>query len=678
MVVCKYWKQGNCRNGNSCRFEHPSNDGGNRQGSFSGGGSFGNTSRSERWHLNEDDIRSDLTNTRPKWILSAYGPGKETPAALFVDNEFSSEEVRLRFYQAQAAGNADAADREAIQIWQKAENDMAAAASKVNDIQSFMEQKEKEHPNRYDFCGMDGTVSKDEFTKTNQANAQPGPTTNPFGGATRATPSANPFSKPAFGQTSSPFGQPAQAASFGQQQQSAFGKPSLQSAFGQSGFGQPAQPSALGKSPFGQASFGQTGFNHSKSAFGQPQGQSAFGAKPSDGGSAFGQASGPGQSNTSNAFARPSAAGLAGNTSTSMGFGQPAFGQSASTNSTSPFGQAAGQGNTQSPFANTGASSSSPFGGNNMSSPSFGQQGFGQPSQQQPTSAFGQPSQPQQQQSSIGTNPFAQKQQQPGFGQSPFGQAQQQQQTQQQSGFGRQGFGQTAQSPPSNSNPFGSAQNTGKSPFGNLNGNGSVSQSPFGNLNSNANASQSPFGNLGNNTTQARPNPFGPNVAQQESSDAAQPTGMSQSAEQLQPVTVAPSASKPTTKPIRPLHYTETLQNVPAQFLPNGKLAMYRNMPVQYDVRLRPTATGEEVVDAELPMYRRPDGRGQERIWFPRGVAEASVQRLANVLLDFQFHDDQYTDEVKAEYAQLFEQGRFEQGKIPLVPPMQSWIDYDF
>lgn len=139
-----------------------------------------------------------------------------------------------------------------------------------------------------------------------------------------------------------------------------------------------------------------------------------------------------------------------------------------------------------------------------------------------------------------------------------------------------------------------------------------------------------------------------------------------------------PSASKPTGKPVQPLHYSQTLPNIPPQFLPDGKLSTYRGRPVQYDQRFRPTIEGEEVLDTELPIYPRPDGKGLERIWFPQGAAEASAQRLARALLDISLPDDQLSDTDKAEYARFFETGRFEAGRVPLVPPLRGWIDYDF
>jgi len=720
MVVCKYWRNGTCRNGSNCRFDHPngqnsSNQTGgnqnnnNRQGGFGArGGVFGNISRPERWQLNEDDIRNDLTSTRPQWILSAYGPGKEPPASLFVENEYSPEEVRWRFYEQQAKGNADAADQEAIKVWNDADSALRTAAANVRDIQQFMEQKEKEHPNRYDFTNIkfDGKISREEYAKNSQLNQQPGSSINPFGGTSnRITPSTNPFSRPAFGESSSPFSQPAQSSSFGQpvqtssfgqpsqpsafgkpaptassgqtafgqsSQPSAFGQPSQSSAFGQptqpsgfgqpaqsSGFGQPAQPSAFGKPAFGQTGFGQGGsgqtsspFGQAKPAFGQPAssgGSSPFGGKPAESaaGSGFGQASNPGQSN--NPFAKPSAASGFVNNTAGSGFGQTGFGQTAApAGNASPFGQQAGSNNapssfgqanaregSASPFGGTAQSgaNASPFGANSTSQTSFGASPFGKPAQQssafgqpQQPSAFGQPAQPQQQQSAFGqptqpqsgfgASPFSKPAQQPGFGQSPFGQ-QSQSQPQPQSGFGQQ-----------------------KSSF-----------SGFG------------------------PSPFGPTALEQ-NTQTAQPSG--QGPAQAEQLVAQPSSTKPTDQPVQPLHYNQTLPGAPPQLQQGEALKTYRNMPVTYITKLRPSADGTEVVDSRTPVYARPDGKGQERIWFPQGAQNPDVAKLARALSDFQAREEKYTEEVKGVYGRLFETGRFEPGKIPLVPPMRGWVDYDF
>lgn len=100
----------------SCRFEHP---GANRQNAnpfsaLSGGGNsnrgaFGGpaTSAPATYSLNKDTIYKDLTEERPSWILSAYGPGRDAPEQLWggYPIEQSFEEARLHFMMGQMAGN---------------------------------------------------------------------------------------------------------------------------------------------------------------------------------------------------------------------------------------------------------------------------------------------------------------------------------------------------------------------------------------------------------------------------------------------------------------------------------------------------------------------------------------------------------------------------------------------
>ncbi|KAJ9655635.1 hypothetical protein H2198_005533 [Neophaeococcomyces mojaviensis] len=692
MVVCKFFQSGNCRYGRNCKYEHRyendtsnnnNNNNNNRQG-YSSGGVFGNPSKPEKWNLNMDDIKNDLTNTKPSWILSAYGPGKETPATLFAENEFSPEELRCRFYQQRETGpvQAEEADKEAIRLWTKAANDMASVANKVDDVLRFMEQKEKEHPNRYDFCRMDGKTTREEFEKNAQINAQPAWSANPFGGTTRATTTTNPFSKPAFGQSAfqagssqppSAFGQPAQASAFGKPAfgapafgqpstsasgttsataSSAFGKPPVSgSGFGQTGFGQTAQPATSG--------FGQTGF-------GQPAQPVASGfGQQAQGGSAFGQTSNPGQS-SANPFAKPTAASGFSTTGTgTSAFGKPAFGQpggsgfpSAGTGP-SAFGQPS--------FGKPTAPGPSPF-GHAAPAPAFGQTGFGQTQQQnKPQTGFGGGASPgfgqQSQQSGFGQG----TQQQQGFG-TGFGQdAQQQQQSATQPGFGT-GLGQKASTNPS---PFGqpprnqpSASPFGTSPFGQTD---SQRPSPFGQPQS------GPIDPFGKTSTTQPPPPNQPDFGQPQAIAPQQrpsaPTNGSQ------PTT---STTKPTSAAIQPLHYTQTLPTAPTTFTPNGELTAFRACPVSYRRIEEPTMEGEIRLKEVVPRYQRPDNGKFERIWFPRGVNENSVQTLLRVTFDVQAEEVEYTDEVKRMYGCLFENGRFEGGKVPLVPPMQGWVDRDF
>ncbi|KAK0764844.1 hypothetical protein N5P37_002316 [Trichoderma harzianum] len=395
MAVCRFYQQGYCKFGNSCRYEHP-NAGGNRNQSSNRFGALGgtNTGGSEspltKYGLGPDVIEKDLTIEAPQWILSAYAPGRDAPEQLFggYPREQSFEELRLHYLIGKASGNEQQALNEAQQLYQNAKQQMEAAARNPMEAARFIAEAENRHPNRHDIC-KEGTQGAPfgEFQVGRRPNA-----TNPFGANTATT---NPFGgNPAtMASTTGAFGQPSALGQkpnpFGQPSQPAFGQPSQPT----SAFGQPTQTA----SPFSQPS-------QPASAFGQP---SALGAKPSPfGAPAFGQ---PSQPNTqSSPFGQPQAQGSA--------FGQPsALGQKPN-----PFSSAAGA--SPSPFGQPSAPAANPFAApapaqNTNSSfsqqPVQNQSPFGAPANQtfaqNNASPFGQQPQPQQQQQPT-VNPFAQNQ----------------------------------------------------------------------------------------------------------------------------------------------------------------------------------------------------------------------------------------------------------------------------
>lgn len=62
------------------------------------------------YHLSKEDMKADLTDQRPIYPLSAYGPGRDAPRQLIEGPvEISPEELRLRYYTLRAAGNEAAA-----------------------------------------------------------------------------------------------------------------------------------------------------------------------------------------------------------------------------------------------------------------------------------------------------------------------------------------------------------------------------------------------------------------------------------------------------------------------------------------------------------------------------------------------------------------------------------------
>lgn len=102
----------------SCKFEHPgaNNQSANPFSVLSGGGNNGNSGGgfakagsgfgTNTYSLNADVIVKDLTEERPQWILSAYGPGRDAPEQLWGGPiEQSFEEMRLHFEMTAAAGN---------------------------------------------------------------------------------------------------------------------------------------------------------------------------------------------------------------------------------------------------------------------------------------------------------------------------------------------------------------------------------------------------------------------------------------------------------------------------------------------------------------------------------------------------------------------------------------------
>lgn len=162
--ICKFWQQGYCKNGGtrhqnntnirsslelekkkrkekvkdekkqrqqltmsinlaSCRFEHtnananPFASNSNRFSALNAGGSSNSNSNSNSYKpqenpykITKDSIKTDLTDERPRWILSCYGPGRDAPEQLFGGHsrEQSLEEVMLHI---RSSGNEQQAVR---------------------------------------------------------------------------------------------------------------------------------------------------------------------------------------------------------------------------------------------------------------------------------------------------------------------------------------------------------------------------------------------------------------------------------------------------------------------------------------------------------------------------------------------------------------------------------------
>ncbi|EQL02117.1 CCCH zinc finger domain protein [Ophiocordyceps sinensis CO18] len=387
MTLCKFYQQGNCKFGNSCRFEHPvrNQPQSNRFGALAaagpagGGGGVPNNHLLTKYNISADVITKDLTGEQMDTLRLCAWQRCPRPA--------SFEEVRLHYMMGKTSGNEQQALSQAQELYQNAQQQMENALRNAQEAAQFVAEGENRHPNRHDVC-REGTKGAPfgEFLggRRPQPAANAPAQSNTFASGGGNAPPANAFGQPsALGQRPNPFGTPAfgQPAQQAQPSSAPFGQQTSGgvSAFSQvtqtvSGFG---QPSTLGAkpNPFGTPTFGQPAQpaqpSTQSSAFGQPSALgNAFG-QPSALGNAFGQPSDP-----RNAFGQPSAPGHA--------FGQPS-GQG------SVFGQPSQLAQKTNPFAtnaNIGGTKSSPFatiGNNDNSTPAANP--FGTPGSNQANAA---------------------------------------------------------------------------------------------------------------------------------------------------------------------------------------------------------------------------------------------------------------------------------------------------
>lgn len=444
--VCKFFQQGNCRFGNSCKYLHTSGLlGFGSQRIDSGLQAFQSMNPIDLASTIQADLK-ELPNFQLKPTLTTYGLNHYTTNSLIEGRDMSPEELRLQYMEAIANNSLDAYNKN-LELRQKdmeycikeikAKDSLAARYQQVGTtrkelikpfIPKTLEQSINDLQNSAAFGGSDfgnsGGFGSSGFGSSGFGNS------GAFGAQNTSAFGLQSSQPSAFGQQNtqkSAFGaQNTPNSAFGNQNtsNSAFGSQNNQtSAFGQGAFGN--QISAFGQSGFGNtdkknSAFGSSGFGSlSNSAFGSQNTGGAFGAQNTGG--AFGsQTTGNGafgSQNTSGGGAFGSQSKPAGGAFGTQNSGSGAFGSQNTAG-----GGAFGSQNT------TGGGA---FGSQNTAGGAFGSQNSAG------TGAFGA-------QSGSGQSAFSQKQpqQSSGFGQSGFGQSGFGQSVFGQSGSGQTGFGQ--------------------------------------------------------------------------------------------------------------------------------------------------------------------------------------------------------------------------------------------
>ncbi|KAL3241616.1 FG-nucleoporin NUP42 [Nakaseomyces bracarensis] len=410
-IPCKFFQQGNCRRGNSCKFGHFISNSNNNYNNTTNNNNNTNdpfsqfispVSISKHSQVILDDMKECATYSM-KPLTSSYSLSDPCAVNLIQDRDLSPEESRYKYYEAQKTQTLPSY----IQEMEARSADIQKCVREVSmhpDIAvRFLQKctqdiKELGHRTiQHEFIKFpismtgDTNSNNNAFGGSNNSNNSTGmfgisgfSNTNNNGVANSAGVGGA-FGKPSFGGSnaaggSSPFGTaaaPTASGAFGKPSfgssgtgQSAFGAPAFgSSGFGSSGFGSLAQGTNTSSSPFGASSAAQQNpFTKVNNNIGAGANASPFGnnTATNTGASPFGSLNSGSSPAASSPFGKSLFGATAGNTNTTSAFGKPAFGQGQNTQQ-SPFGSATnstfGTASTQqNPFNSTSNTNNSAFG----------------------------------------------------------------------------------------------------------------------------------------------------------------------------------------------------------------------------------------------------------------------------------------------------------------------------
>ncbi|CAK9828395.1 Nucleoporin-like protein amo1 [Anthophora retusa] len=214
MVVCKYYRQGNCRYGQYCQFEHINTFGGNTKVDS----------------YNEDEYTAELiakevlsAEKGGQWLLSCFGPLAGRPCIPGIE-DLSPEEVRWEMYQAQKNGMVEQAKLHFQQLCQdiKAKrealkNPTRETLTKLKEIlgtgrKNTTNDNTSAKPSSFSFATPQLGLPSSTTSSNVFGNKNFGTQSNPFSGGFTASSNTSIFarpttaSNPVFGQNTQTFG----------------------------------------------------------------------------------------------------------------------------------------------------------------------------------------------------------------------------------------------------------------------------------------------------------------------------------------------------------------------------------------------------------------------------------------------------------------------------------------
>ncbi|ODV97938.1 hypothetical protein PACTADRAFT_47768 [Pachysolen tannophilus NRRL Y-2460] len=379
-TICKYYQQGRCNKGNSCKYLHvKENNGFNNYGNNNNNNNNNNNSNKSAFWAPENldkrrkEVQTDLEEVRQfdaKPVLSSYGLAPPSVLNLIHNRDMSFEELRYLYYTNP----------------QEYEKSVNARIKDYDKVLSFLKNQDMKAARYLQLTAQEAAKHNGVLPKVKpfvdfEIDFNSGSSNSPFGTVGNNNNGGTLFGSSGFGSksqsltgafgnlggsTNSGFGSTAPAPSsafgstaFGASSGNAFSKPvgafgslsnnnnNTSSGFGSAGFG-------TGSSAFGSSGFGSTNNNSnnnnnnsSSSAFGSSGfGTSAFGSSATTGSSPFG-AFGAAQQRQQQPFAAA----------------QP-------PSTTSPFGMTLSK-TAPNPFANNTTSTTSPFAAANTNSSTF-------------------------------------------------------------------------------------------------------------------------------------------------------------------------------------------------------------------------------------------------------------------------------------------------------------------